>query len=90
MEESPKSMPEPGGKSVNITAFVDASHASDKREKRLHTGYVTFVNRAPIISYPLIGVSVGYRIPLKLKQCKNYLKHYIRIKDINSRCSRPD
>ena len=35
-------MPEPRGKSVTITEFVDASHASDNRTRRLHTGYVIF------------------------------------------------
>ena len=44
-------MPEPRGKSVNITAFVDSSHASDKRTRRLHTGYVIFVNWDPIVIY---------------------------------------
>ena len=34
MEELPKDMPEPRGKSVTITTFVDALHASDKRTRR--------------------------------------------------------
>ena len=34
---------------VEVTAFVVASHASDKKTRRSHTGYIVFVNRAPII-----------------------------------------
>ena len=44
-------MPEPRGDSVTINEFVEASHASDKRTRRSHKGYVTFLNRAPIIFY---------------------------------------
>ena len=51
MEELPKDMPEPRGKLVTITAFLDAYNASDKRTKVSHKGYVIFVNRSPIIFY---------------------------------------
>ena len=51
MEQLPKDIPEPRGKSVSITAFVDASHASDKKTIRSHTGYMVFVNRSPIVFY---------------------------------------
>ena len=44
-------MPEPRGKSVIITEFLDALHASDNRTRISHTGYVIFVNRDPIIFY---------------------------------------
>ena len=50
-EELPRDMPRPRGRFVMITAFVDASHASDKKTRRSHTGYIIFVNRAPIIFY---------------------------------------
>ena len=50
-EESPINMPKPRGKSVQITAFVDASHAQDKVSRRSHTGYIIFINRAPILWY---------------------------------------
>ena len=50
-EPMPDNMPEPLGRSVSITAFVDASHASNKKTRRSHTGYLIFVNRAPIIWY---------------------------------------
>ena len=51
MEELPKDMLEQRGKSVTIIAFADASHEPDKITRRSHTGYVIFVNRAPIIFY---------------------------------------
>ena len=44
-------MPEPRGRSVNTTAFVDASHAANKVARRSHTGFVIFCNRAPIVWY---------------------------------------
>ena len=50
-EEIPKIMPKPRGRPVQITAFVDASHAPNKKDRRSYTGYVIFINRAPIIWY---------------------------------------
>ena len=44
-------MTKPRGKSVTINEFVDPSHALDNRTRRSHTGYVIFVDRAPIIFY---------------------------------------
>ena len=50
-EEIPKDMPTPRGRFVIITACVDASHAPDKRTRQSHTGFIIFVNRAPVIFY---------------------------------------
>jgi len=50
-EEMPHNMPPPRGRSATTTAFVDSSHGGDKRTRRSVTGYVIFVNRAPIIWY---------------------------------------
>ena len=47
----PYNMPKPLGRSVTITAYVDASHASNKVTRRSQTGFVIFVNRAPISWY---------------------------------------
>ena len=44
-------MPEPRGRIVYTTAFVDASHASNKVTRRSQTGFLIFINRAPIIWY---------------------------------------
>ena len=41
-----------------MTAFVDASHANDKKTRRSHTGYIMSVNRAPIIWYSKIQETV--------------------------------
>ena len=50
-EELPARMPIPRGRLVKTTAFVDASHAADKVTRRSHTGFLIFVNKAPIIWY---------------------------------------
>ena len=50
-EELPTNMPKPRGRIVSVTAFVDASHASCKMTRRSQTGFILFVNRAPIIWY---------------------------------------
>ena len=50
-EEMPHQMPNPRGSTVTITAFVDASYASNKVIRRSHSGYIVFVNRAPIVWY---------------------------------------
>lgn len=50
-EEMPPRMPEPKGRQVTTTAFVDASHAANKVTRRSHTGFVLFVNRAPVLWY---------------------------------------
>ena len=41
----------PCGVPVDITAYVDASHAANKVTRKSHTGYLIFVNRAPIQWY---------------------------------------
>ena len=50
-EEDPLDMPEPLGKPVTITVFVDADHASNTVTRRSMTGIVIFVNNAPIMTY---------------------------------------
>ena len=50
-EEKPRRMPKPRGKSVTTSAFVDASHGANKKTRRSHSGYVIFVNRAPVKWY---------------------------------------
>ena len=46
-----QNIPESRGKSVTITEFVYASHASYNRTRRSYTGHVIFVNKAPILFY---------------------------------------
>ena len=50
-EELPPMMPAPRGMAVEISAFVDASHAANKKTRKSHTGYIIFVNSAPILWY---------------------------------------
>ena len=50
-EELPHRMPKPRGRPVVTTGFVDASHAANKKNRRSHTGYLLFVNRAPVKWY---------------------------------------
>ena len=50
-EELPPHMPQPRGRKVTTTAYVDASHAANRRTRRSHSGYILFVNRAPISWY---------------------------------------
>ena len=45
----PPDMPEPLGKAVQITMFVDASHAANLVTRQSRTGVLIFVNRAPIV-----------------------------------------
>ena len=51
IEEFPKRMPQARGRSVTTTAFVDDSHAANKVTRRSHSGYIIFVNRAPVMWY---------------------------------------
>jgi len=51
IEEMPHDKPVARGRPVITTAYVDASHASIKKTRKSHTGYVIFVNRTPIIWY---------------------------------------
>lgn len=48
-EPIPPNMPEPRGKAVTMTCFVDADHGGCQLTRRSHTGVVIFVNRAPIL-----------------------------------------
>jgi hypothetical protein len=48
-EALPDNAPEPHGKEVDIRVFVDAEHAGDKITRRSRTGFIIFINNAPII-----------------------------------------
>jgi hypothetical protein len=47
----PEQMPEARGKEVQITMFVDASHAANMVTRQSRTGVLIYVNRAPILWY---------------------------------------
>jgi hypothetical protein len=48
-EAIPDNMPTPRGKDVTMSCFVDADHAGCRETRRSHTGFLIFVNRAPIL-----------------------------------------
>ena len=50
-EELPHNQPQPCGRAVTTTAFVDASHAANRKTRKSHSGYIIFVNRGPILWY---------------------------------------
>ena len=50
-EEVPPRMPEPKGKHVSTSCFVDANHAGNVVTRRSLTGILIYVNNAPIIWY---------------------------------------
>ncbi|GAX14347.1 hypothetical protein FisN_UnNu047 [Fistulifera solaris] len=47
-EELPPNAPEPLGKPVYMTCFVDANHAGETTTRRSQTGYLIYLNNAPI------------------------------------------
>jgi hypothetical protein len=51
VEEDPADMPEPLGRSVRITSFMDSDHAGNRVTRRSHSGIFIFVNNALIVSY---------------------------------------
>ena len=50
-ETIPPNAPAPRGLPVVLRTFVDADHAADKMTRRSRTGFIMFVNSAPIIWY---------------------------------------
>ena len=50
-EEDPPNMPEPLGRPLQMTMFVDANHANSVVTRRSHSGIFIFVQNAMIIAY---------------------------------------
>ena len=78
-EQLPHQMPIPRGKPVVTTAFVDASHAANKKTRRSHTGFIIFMNRAPIIWYSkrqqTVEASTFSSEFIALKACTESIQH---------------
>jgi len=47
-EAIPTDAPEPRGKGIDIRLYVDSDHAGEQRTRRSRTGYIIFLNMAPI------------------------------------------
>ena len=47
-EDLPPNMPEPKGKAFTMRVFVDSDHAGDSVTRRSRTGFIVFLNEAPI------------------------------------------
>ena len=47
----PPNAPEARGRSVKMTCFCDADHASDRLTRKSRTGVLIYLNRAPIVWY---------------------------------------
>ena len=78
-EQLPHRMPTPRGRGLTMTAFVDASHAANKMTRRSHSGYVIFLNRAPIVWYSkrqqTVETSTFSAEFIALKVCLEAIEH---------------
>ena len=50
-EEMPPNMPEPKGKSIIVSCFVDSNHAGPVITRRSHSGILIYFQDAPILSF---------------------------------------
>ena len=55
-------MPKSRDRSVQITTVVDVSHAPKKKDRMSYTGYVIFINQAPIMLYSKKQNAVEYSV----------------------------
>jgi hypothetical protein len=78
-ELMPHRMPSPRGRAITMTAFVDASHAANTVTRRSHTGYVIFLNRAPVVWYSkrqnTVETSTFSSEFIALKVCLEAIEH---------------
>ena len=78
-ELMPHRMPAPRGQTVATTAFVDASHGANKVTRKSHTGFVLFLNRAPIVWYrkrqQTVETSAFSAEFIALKACLEAIEH---------------
>ena len=77
-EEIPENAPEPLGKPFIMRAYVDADFAGEKLTRRSRTGYIIFLNMAPIYWYSkkqncIETSSFGSEF-IAMKQCCEYVK----------------
>ena len=77
-EEIPDNAPETRGEGFIMTAYVDADHAGDKLTRRSRTGYIIFLNMAPIYWHSKKQTSVetssfGSEF-VAMKHCTEYIR----------------
>ena len=77
-EELPPMMPEPRGRGFVIRAKVDADHASDTVTRRSRTGFLVFLNCAPVYWWSkkqnsVESSSFGSEF-IAMKQCCEYIR----------------
>jgi hypothetical protein len=77
-EELPGNMPQPRGMGFTMTANVDADHAADTMTRRSRTGFLVFLNSAPIYwlskkQASIESSSFGSEFTA-MKQCTEYLR----------------
>ena len=48
VEELPPNMPDPRGLGMTMSVYVDSDHAEDTVTRRSRTGFLIFLNSAPI------------------------------------------
>jgi hypothetical protein len=81
-EDLPPNAPEPRGNGFTMRAFVDSNHAGDTITRRSQTGFIIFLNSAPIFWYSkkqggIKTSSFGSEF-IAMKQCCEYVRglHY--------------
>ena len=77
-EVRPENAPVPRGKGFIMTGYVDADHAGEKLTRRSRTGYIIFLNMAPIYWFTKrqTGIetsSFGSEF-IAMKQCTEYIR----------------
>lgn len=77
-EEVPSNMPEPRGQGFVMRAYVDADHAGDSVTRRSRTGFLVYLNMAPIYWMSKKQTSVetssfGSEF-IAMKQCTEYIR----------------
>lgn len=77
-EEIPTNAPKPRGKGFTMRAFVDSDHGGDSVTRRSRTGFIVFLNSAPICWFSKKQTSVetstfGSEF-IAMKQCCEYIR----------------
>lgn len=77
-EEIPENMPMALGKELIMIAYVDADHAGDKTNRRSRTGFIIYLNNAPIYWLSKKQTSVETSLfgseMVSMKQCTKYIR----------------